>query len=1026
MKIKRKNLLFAGAALAVVLGVSSTLAFTGNRIAVMAENAVVETTEINDYYFVGDALTLPAEVAVVPDGGESLTGFFEALIMPDGKVLSETETLLDTAGEYKAVYVYTLGGKKFRARKTFRATARKWSVGSEDSSVVFSTGMKNEYGDASSTRYGGTGLDITLAAGDTFTFGEPVDLSKSGEYDIITMYSSALQQKSNWAYNKNNNGSRPVGFEAGIVDVTLTDCYNPDVFVTFEMFIHTDEGVYVRTVATNQGTYGLDPKYNNNIITGKVYIDGTEYGVYQNTYGGSLTSSGTKSIDNFGWWTFDTDTGGVYFNYPGGKFLANQVYNPDICGKVFPGFTTGEVYVSVSTASNYTSSTHLYIESIGGYVGEGLVDGKYEDNVAPNIVVNGGKELGECYVKTGEEFRLFDAVAYDPHLVGEVKAKVYYNYGGTAESSVLVKNNRFTPVSAGRYVIEYTAADSFGNVGRKLVGVNAVDETPATFRTETLDTMQAGVRVVLPAYKAESLNGEVTVSAAAKCGDKTFIADNDMSFIPTAVGEYEIVYTYADKLKTYEWSYTVTCVANETESFVDRPVFFDYYIKGLAYTLPSAGVYVFRGKDPTAVDYKVCVSFDGGEFTEVADPDEFTVTGSSTMEFRYVAGETEYRSGLLKIVDVGYTGTLDKAAYFVGDYSAEKSAYIEFTSDKTSGDNALEFISPLAFATFSLNWAMPADKSNYTTLSIVLTDIDTKERIVIGFYKENGKSYASYNGDKINLSEDIKDGKQRLLAYDADSGNLLYEDSERKIYLPLASSVDYARIKLEIVLQGLKGEAAFRIHSVQDQIMNRAETDNKEPYIHAARGAGNVRLNDNGVIYRAIASDALSPVLAKNVLVTVKTPSNKSAVSADGVKLENAPADRDYEITYSEYGLYKITYTAVDAAGKKARLASSVEVVDTTAPEIRFTDGSDESTVQTITLGYKYKIKEYELSDNYSAVEDLTVITFIYNAAGVLVRYNVSEFSLTEEGDYTVYVYVLDEDNNASYASYRLKVVSAQ
>ena len=61
MKIKRKNLLFAGAALAVVLGVSSMLAFTGNRIAVMAENAVVETTEINDYYFVGDALTLPAE-----------------------------------------------------------------------------------------------------------------------------------------------------------------------------------------------------------------------------------------------------------------------------------------------------------------------------------------------------------------------------------------------------------------------------------------------------------------------------------------------------------------------------------------------------------------------------------------------------------------------------------------------------------------------------------------------------------------------------------------------------------------------------------------------------------------------------------------------------------------------------------------------------------------------------------------------------------------------------------------------------
>ena len=66
------------------------------------------------------------------------------------------------------------------------------------------------------------------------------------------------------------------------------------------------------------------------------------------------------------------------------------------------------------------------------------------------------------------------------------------------------------------------------------------------------------------------------------------------------------------------------------------------------------------------------------------------------------------------------------------------------------------------------------------------------------------------------------------------------------------------------------------------------------------------------------------------------------------------------------------------------------------------------------------------MNDNYDSAEDLTVHTFIYDKNGVIVKYGVSEFSLAEEGEYTVYVYCVDTSGNYGYASYKLKVVAQE
>ena len=48
------------------------------------------------------------------------------------------------------------------------------------------------------------------------------------------------------------------------------------------------------------------------------------------------------------------------------------------------------------------------------------------------------------------------------------------------------------------------------------------------------------------------------------------------------------------------------------------------------------------------------------------------------------------------------------------------------------------------------------------------------------------------------------------------------------------------------------------------------------------------------------------------------------------------------------------------------------------------------------------------------------MVTYLYTADGVIINQNFEEFTITEAGDYEVYVYVIDEAGNYAYASYKL------
>ena len=180
--------------------------------AVNAEKATVNDTAVSEFYFSGDEIELPLTADIVSDG-VTYEGKFTALIMPDGNAVSESSLTLTDTGAYKVCFAYEIGGKRYTAEKGFNVLKKNWEVGSTDSSVTYGTVSTNESGKNS------TGLTVKLAAGDTFTYNEPVDLRKNSITDIITMFSTAVYAKQTHIDARNNASVIAKDYEAGLIEV---------------------------------------------------------------------------------------------------------------------------------------------------------------------------------------------------------------------------------------------------------------------------------------------------------------------------------------------------------------------------------------------------------------------------------------------------------------------------------------------------------------------------------------------------------------------------------------------------------------------------------------------------------------------------------------------------------------------------------------------------------------------------------------------------------------------------------------
>jgi hypothetical protein len=176
----------------------------------------------------------------------------------------------------------------------------------------------------------------------------------------------------------------------------------------------------------------------------------------------------------------------------------------------------------------------------------------------------------------------------------------------------------------------------------------------------------------------------------------------------------------------------------------------------------------------------------------------------------------------------------------------------------------------------------------------------------------------------------------------------------------------------------------------------------------------------------------LSVVLSKDIKVTVTAPDGEIVTSTDGVKLDNVVADKLYEITLSQAGQYRVTYAvscigATKSNGQEVLKDDDYYIINVSegiAPVIQFKDGANSQTTVNLSVGSSHNVKDFEVTDNVTAQENLRVIVMILDEGFTLEEngYNVDSYVFKNKGKFIVYVIAYDELGNSSSAYYNVVV----
>ena len=1040
--LKKGLLAFALALSFSALGAGIAL---GDNTALPTASAVgITGDEIKNAYGVGTTLVMPESVT----GEDGKTFENGILIFPDGTAHSGTEIALTEVGTYKARYSLTTENGVLNAEKQFNVSQKNWTLSSTNSSATYSEKLEAKV--YKNTTENASGLVLSLAAGDTFTYNKPIDLSDTTLGEVIRLNPTLGED---YGFTLNDKGQRLYYVNTPVAEycyVTFTDCYNPEVYVKLAMRFVTSNGQpYFRVGSSNQEEVGLRGPETKPVASSQqsrsVYLDGVLYLAWLQKYGAERYLGTYISEQNPGYgWTLDYQT--QRWSAANGSVsatLVNILNSEDIYGaNLFEGFTTGEVYVSIQ-CDNYLTNKNARVEivNIGHDKGEALKEVDTADVKAPIITLEEKVAATEnVYCAVGDEFPIPVAKAVDISLVDGVKAKVYKNYGTQKQTEVLVSNGKFTPNAAAVYTIVYSAEDASGNIAQRTLNVtafNADDGKSIALDVDKLSSISAGETATLPEYSLKGYNGGTEIQIFVSYGEEKQEIDLDnMQFTPLHVGEYTITYEYRDIFFTYQEEYTVNSLPSETIDLIEEIIMPKYFIKGYKYSLDTYHVYSFKEKDPTPLTADVFVSFDDGEFKKIEDVGEVEITGIQTATFQYRYNGVDIGEPIeVPIVDVTGTHMGEKEEetgiwmfkYFKGDFSLADTAEkdMRFNAVNNKGNQTLSFINPLSAANFKFSFSIPEGADNFSALRIVLTDYyDPTNKTVMSYEKSDGLVYFGIDdGEKVVLKKEFAGKESKTVYYDSSNSLMDYAEGRLLYTFDFISDKCY----LDVVLENCDGAASIIVKQVGNTLMRNANhTDKYAPVITVYKDRGDKLVNTEMTVYAAEILDVLTPVLNKNITVSVTDPDGNTVVSKDGVelggKLKTADGTRDYVIELTKKGAYTIQYAGKDGSGQSVQTQYKVNVYSNVPPVVKFDKGYTADTVIKAQEGEFIYLPKYTVSDD-SPLDELTITAVLIGEldGGLYPFIEEDEpVQLFGKGYYRLYITVVDPDGNMGYAYYRI------
>ncbi len=1012
MKLSILSILLIFASMFLIFGVNI-------KVANAESMQLVSTSTISKEYVEGTYFELP-RYDFSYDGQTQTAS--AVVFSPSNKAYNADKIKLNETGNWKVVFT---AFENLTYEVPFVVYKPTYEV---TSSAGYATVGTNEYFARS-----GEGLIVNIPKGSEFKYNEVIDISKFTKIDDFIEF----------GIFPNTNGTPDVSR----VMITLTDIYDSSKFIRFRIVNPNlnDKDAYPAAAcvqATHSDTdiyMGKASVQNNGVPV--IYSNSAFYGVYTLfSFDGILNANRdalTRLSYDYASKTCFTNTGMWYGSatedYPGPYVidLSKTSYGDcklagtkEFFEKPFSGFTTGEVYLSISADDYSSGSCNLFIKSI---IGATFNRTNSYDKYNPYIEIDYlGEDVNNLPVaKVNTEFNLFGYNTSDNELkdIYTIK-KVYSTIEGSRISRYTVKNNKFTPDHEGFYEIVYSATDGYGNTAEKSVFIEAknnVDKPVITLSSDFDANYYVEEYVTIPEITVQSFSGNAKVSTRVlHAGVEVNIQGGKFKLEEN--GTYKIEYTVTDYIgqQTFE-------TLNVYASFGKSPILVNDivlplgFINGSTYKLDNSSAIYYQNGVKTDIMPKITVIDGIGE--SIIENYIYTANGEGVNE---VTLKYEYESptgNTVKTFTVPIINPTSLPNDYIKYFINNGQTSVVLNQDKTlqfnfTGDGNITYIKPVPVGEFTSQYTVfTTEQVNYNfakSFNITFTDIyDSSKFIVISIIKNddistkisinNGKEYdynAAFSGAiPFTLSFNnglcnVVNGSTMIKIDTFFDGREFVPFSENKAYVSFSctSATDFRIILDEIVGQGFN---------------EWADGDYLGPKVYVD-GTMSSHYDINSVIdtNTAISVD----VLQENCMtyINATSPSGK-------MLLLQQDASISYRLTLDEYGTYKLEYRGVDAVGNVNTKVISLTVDDRVAPklELNFGDFKCKADVEV-------KLPTATFSDNISSVDKIGCYLSYFDPEGreflipVTVTGNkfTATFTFDQVGEWKLKYLIFDESYN--------------
>ncbi|MBQ3572159.1 MAG: hypothetical protein IJA15_04975 [Clostridia bacterium] len=977
-----------------------TLAFSSAAIATLSDNRVDAETQrvwsdvsLSDSYVQGEEIVIPERTLTY--AGETVKASV-TVTFPDGMTTSSTAVKLSIAGKYTVDYTAIIGGRVYKQTETFVAKYKTVSYSSDATSVNYGTHtLAPDY----------PGLMVRIPDGDKLVFNEILDVSSAKISDVL--------------FEAFVTADNPGTIDFNQLWVQLTDIENPNLYFRVR-FIHTQSSTggpytYVLAGANDQPMTGLEgSKLHVSDIWGAVCRHS-----FQSYYNEANTEVGKTRLDV----RFDAETKAVYC---GNTFIID-LDSTQYFDTPWSGFSSEKVRVSAWAEAYSSSSANFVITKVGNI---DVSKATIEENEAPELTINTEYTADTMpKAEVGKAYAVPSATAFDIYS-GECKVttEVYYNYTGQA-SLVTLKEGKFTPNYLGKYAIIYKAYDYMGNEASKVLWVDAIADVnlpTVELKGSLPSSINAGSKITLPEYEVIGGSGNSSVQIFVNDG-KTETEITNGEYLFNAVGKHTFKWVATDHIgQTSELVVEVNANKGTAPVFVDRPIFPKYYIASTPYVAPklyandyTSGALVRRLASLTVTDVNGTKALANGEIFTPEVANNFDVI---TLTYKVDEVTYEVKIPAVKARDVNGVYI---ANYF--DLSGVTLALGSSNGTVTATQSNGSWIFANSLLAEGLEIVLDADATNskFDAIKAVFTDSENSAQAVEVILKNTGKTTDVQIGESVFVDEGsgfastAKSNRFKVMYYQGvltvnGSGLTVKSYANGQAF----NGFDSGKVYVTVEFVNAEVGASYQIAEVNGQKVTTTTLDRVAPKITILGvTGGSYNINESAVLPAALAGDTLDP----NVTFTLRvlTPSLEVVTATDGTVLDNVDPTREYEIKFTEYGAYKVSYQAKDSfSGRTTNLVYNIAVDDTQGPVITFAS----PIKRTAKVGDTLIIPDYTLSDNVDEASAIISMNSCLVPGGEIVEMNESNAIIaTRAGVYQLRVFAMDTAGNITL--FRVNVV---